>query len=89
MKTNVKKGDEVVVIAGNQRGQRSKVLQVLPSIDKILVENVNKRKHFEKKTKENESGSIVEREVPVHISNIMLATRYDTRMAKRKSTTTA
>ena len=72
----IKAGDEVVVIAGNFRGDRGKVIQVLPKADRIIVEGVNKRKHHERKTQENPEGAIVERENPIHISNVMLASRY-------------
>ncbi len=89
MSKSIKKGVEVVVIAGNEKGQRAKVLQVLPNKNRILLEGINKRKHFEKKTKENTQGSIVEREMPIHISNVMLATTYDLKKAKRTTTTAA
>jgi large subunit ribosomal protein L24 len=72
----IKAGDEVVIIAGNFRGDRGKVIQVLPREDRIIVEGVNKRKHHERKTQENPEGAIVERENPIHISNVMLASRY-------------
>lgn len=76
MKQKIKAGDEVVVIAGNHRGNRGKVMQVLPRESRILVEGVNKRKHHEKKTQENPDGVIAERENPIHISNVMLSSRY-------------
>jgi large subunit ribosomal protein L24 len=84
MKKEIKKGDEVVVIAGNARGTRAKVLQVQPEKSRVLVEGVNKRKNFEKKSEQNPSGGIVERENPIHISNVMLASRYDERKAAAK-----
>jgi large subunit ribosomal protein L24 len=76
MKQRIKAGDEVVIICGNQRGDRGKVLQVFPKTERVIVEGVNKRKHHEKKTQENPEGAIVERENPVHLSNVMLASRY-------------
>jgi large subunit ribosomal protein L24 len=84
MKKEIKKGDEVVVIAGNARGTRAKVLQVQPEKSRILVEGVNKRKNFEKKSEQNPNGGIVERENPIHISNVMLASRYDERKTAAK-----
>jgi large subunit ribosomal protein L24 len=84
MKKQIKKGDEVVVIAGNARGTRAKVLQVRPEQGRVLVEGVNKHKNFEKKSEQNPSGGIVERENTIHISNIMLAGRFDARKAARK-----
>ena len=76
MNRKIKAGDEVVVIAGNSRGNRGKVMQVLPGSSRIIVEGVNKRKHHERKTQENPEGAIVERENSIHISNVMLANRY-------------
>jgi large subunit ribosomal protein L24 len=84
MKLKIKAGDEVVVIAGNHRGNRGKVMQVTPREGKILVEGINKRKHHEKKTQENPEGSIVERENPIHLSNVMLASRYEEKIASKK-----
>lgn len=72
-KQSIKKGDKVVVIAGNARGKISTVLQVLPKESKVLVEGVNKVKRHLKPTSSNPSGSILEKELPVHISNIALA----------------
>ena len=76
MNRKIKAGDEVVVIAGNHRGNRGKVIQVLPSDSRIIVEGINKRKHHERKTQDNPEGAIVERENPIHLSNVMLASRY-------------
>ncbi|MGA1204972.1 MAG: 50S ribosomal protein L24 [Opitutales bacterium] len=85
MKRTIKAGDEVVVIAGNNRGDRGKVIQVQPKEQRILVEGINKRKHHERKTQENPEGAIVERENPIHLSNVMLASRYDEKVgAKNK-----
>lgn len=76
MKKKIKAGDEIVVISGNHRGDRGKVMQVFPRTQRLIVEGVNKRKHHEKKTQENPEGAIVERENPIHLSNVMLASRY-------------
>ncbi len=85
MKRIIKAGDEVVVIAGNNRGNRGKVIQVQPRENRIIVEGINKRKHHERKTQENQEGAIVERENPIHLSNVMLASRYDEKVgAKNK-----
>ena len=84
MKKMIKAGDEVVVIAGNARGSRGKVMQVSPKEGRILVEGINKRKHHEKKTQDNPEGAIVERENPIHISNVMLASRYAEKVESKK-----
>lgn len=83
-KTKIKAGDEVVVIAGNDRGTRGKVLQVLPKKGRVLVEGVNKRKHHEKARSESEPGGITERENPIHFSNVMLASRYESKAGAKQ-----
>lgn len=85
MSTAIKKNDVVMVIAGNYKGTKGKVLEVMPTASRILVEGVNKRKHHEKKSQANPEGAIVERERPIHISNVMLAKRYAAKVeAKQK-----
>lgn len=86
MKKKIKAGDEVVVIAGNDKGTRGSVLSVFPAKNRVLVENVNKRKHHEKAKSESEQGGIIERENPIHISNVMLASRYDEKVAAKQKT---
>lgn len=83
MKVKIKAGDEVVVIAGNDKGERGKVMQVFPRRSRIIVEGINKRKHHEKKTQENPEGAIVERENSIHLSNVMLADRYENKVAAK------
>ena len=85
MKTHVKAGDEVVVLAGNPRGQRGKILQLLPKQQRVLVEGVNKRKFHEKKKKEGDAGGIIEREAPIHVSNVMRADIWEERQARKKT----
>ena len=78
----IKSGEEVVVLSGNDKGKRGKVLQVLRKKERVLVEGVNVRKFHEKAKSQEDPGGIREREQAVHISNVMLATRYD---AKREA----
>lgn len=78
MKARIKKGDEVVVIAGDNRGARGKILNINRTTDRVLIEGVNLRKKHEKRTQDFEGG-IVEREQPIHASNVMAAARYDSR----------
>ena len=84
MKQHIKKGDEVVVIAGNARGTRAKVLSIAQDAERVLVEGINKHKHFEKKSEQNPQGGIVERESSIHLSNVMLAANYDKSKAAKK-----
>jgi large subunit ribosomal protein L24 len=80
MKQNIKSGDSVVVIAGNDKGKTAKVLQVFPRTGRVLLEGINKRKHHLKKSQENTEGAIVEREKPIAISNIMAESRYTSKV---------
>ncbi|MBF0369236.1 MAG: 50S ribosomal protein L24 [Magnetococcales bacterium] len=69
--TNLRKGDQVVVIAGKDKGKRGGILQILPKKNAVLVEKVNMIKRHTKQAREQEGG-IVEKEAPIHISNVML-----------------
>jgi large subunit ribosomal protein L24 len=75
MSKNIKKGEEVIVIAGDHKGKKGKILQVLKDKNRVLVEGVNLLKKHERKSQDNPQGSIVEREFPIHYSNVMLAER--------------
>lgn len=71
-KLNVKKGDQVLVIAGNDKGVRGRVLMVNPQKDRVLVEGINMRTHHEKPSQENPQGGRLKREASIHISNVMV-----------------
>jgi len=71
-KLHIKKGDNVVVITGNSRGQKGKVLEVIRKSDRAIVEGVNMVKKHTKPNAANPQGGIIEQEAPVHISNLML-----------------
>jgi large subunit ribosomal protein L24 len=68
----IKKNDQVLVIAGNNKGTEGLVIKVLPAISKVIVNGVNVRKKHEKPNKTNQNGGIVEKEMPIAISNVML-----------------
>lgn len=70
MATKIKKGDEVVVTAGDHKGSKGKILQVLREKNRVIVEGVNMIKKHEKKSQDNPQGSIVEREASIHFSNV-------------------
>ena len=68
---HVRKNDEVLVVAGKDRGKRGKVLRVFPSTGKAIVERVNfSRKHTKANPQKNIKGGILEREVPIQVSNL-------------------
>ncbi|MCL4547981.1 MAG: 50S ribosomal protein L24 [Bacteroidetes bacterium] len=68
----IRKNDNVIVIAGNNRGKTGKVLKVFPQINRVIVEGVNLRKRHTKPNQKNPQGGIVEKEAPIHVSNIMI-----------------
>ena len=72
-KLHIKKGDTVVVITGNNKGQKGRVLEVIRKTDRAIVEGVNMIKKHTKPNAENPQGGIVEKEAPIHISNLMLS----------------
>ena len=78
IKFHVKKGDQVEVISGNFRGSSGKVLEVLPRKQRVLVEGVRMIKKHLRKSQDNPSGKIAEREGPIHISNVKLIEREKT-----------
>ncbi len=84
-KQKIKKDDEVVVISGANKGKRGKVTAIIPSKSTVIVEGVHIIKRH---TKANEQagieGGIIEKEAPIHISNVMLASRYDAKHSAKK-----
>jgi large subunit ribosomal protein L24 len=82
VKSHVKKGDEVVVIAGSELGNRGKVLEVLKKKNRVLVEGLKMIKRHTKKSQANPKGAIIEREGTIHISNVVSAAAFDARKAK-------
>jgi len=85
MASKIKKGDKVIVISGAEKGSSGAVLEVQAKRDRIIVEEVNMRKKHERKTQDNPEGAIVEREMSLYISNVMLQSRWDERQERRKS----
>jgi len=70
-KLRLRKGDNVVVITGKDKGVKGRILKVFPKDEKVIVENVN----FIKKAmraRQNQPGQIIEKEAPIHVSNVML-----------------
>jgi large subunit ribosomal protein L24 len=69
---HVRRGDTVGVIAGKERGKRGKVLRVLSDQGRVLVEHVNMIKKHQRPTQKLRQGGIIERESPIHLSNVLL-----------------
>lgn len=83
IKFHVKKGDQVEVISGNFTGSTGKILAVLPRKQRVLIEGVRIIKKHLRKSQDNPSGKIAEREGPIHISNVKLIERE--KKAEKKS----
>lgn len=69
---HVKKGDNVIVLAGKNKGQTGKVLRAFPKYDQVLVEGVNIKKVHQRARKKDTKGTIVEKIFPIHVSNVKL-----------------
>ncbi len=89
----IHKNDTVMVIAGNSRGKRGKVLKVYPDRERIIIEGVNIIKRHSRPSQKNPQGGIVQREGTIHVSNVMLIdpktnepTRVGTSVVKDETT---
>jgi len=80
---HIRKGDEVVVIAGAEKGKRGKIIEVLTGKQRAIVEGIALIKRHTRKSQQHPQGAIVEREGTVHVSNLMKADKFDARAAKR------
>ena len=69
---DIRKGDTVQVMSGNDKGRRSTVLSVFKDRARAIVEGVNMCKHHTRPTSRAPQGGIIEREAPIHISNVMI-----------------
>ena len=68
----IRKSDMVMVIAGNDSGKTGKVLKVFPQKSRVIVEGINIRKRHSKPSQTNPQGGIIEKESPIHVSNVMI-----------------
>ncbi len=68
----IKKGDNVVVVSGKDRGKKGKVISAFPSKGMVIVEGINMRKKHERPRKEGSKGQIIEKAMPLDVSNVML-----------------
>ena len=68
----IRKNDTVTVIAGNSRGKSGKVLKVYTDTHRVIIEGVNIIKRHTRPSQKNPQGGIVQREAPIHVSNVML-----------------
>lgn len=85
-KIHIKKGDTVMVIAGESKGQQGRVLKIFRSTNKAIVEGVNMVSKHSRPSAKNPKGGVVKQEAPIHISNLMyveVATGNVTRIGRR------
>jgi large subunit ribosomal protein L24 len=73
MKCHVKKGDQVLVLSGKEKGKRGKIIAVFPKKQRAIVEGLQMIKRHTRKSQQNPNGAIIEREGTIHISNLMKA----------------
>jgi len=82
---HVKKGDQVEVITGVHNGATGKILAVLPKKQQVLIEGVRLIKKHTKKSQDNPQGAIVEREGPIHISNVKVVEQTEKKSKESKA----
>ncbi|MGF1678985.1 MAG: 50S ribosomal protein L24 [Candidatus Methylacidiphilales bacterium] len=83
-KSHVKRNDEVKILSGAQKGKTGKVLQVLRSQQRVLVEGVNVRKKAVKPTQENPKGGFEEKEASLHLSNVRVIKATERKKPSKK-----
>lgn len=67
---HVKKGDKVKMLTGKDRGKTGKVIRALPTREQVIVEGLNLAKKHQRARKSNEKGQIINKPMPVHVSNV-------------------
>ena len=81
-KFHVKKGAEVVVISGAERGKRGRIRQILPAKQRAIVEGLQQVKLHKKRSQDLPNGAIVEQDGNIHVSNLMLVEKYEKKHGK-------
>ncbi|WP_262850474.1 50S ribosomal protein L24 [Mumia quercus] len=74
---NIKKGDQVRVLSGKDRGVEGKVIAVIPETERVIVEGVNRIKRHQKALQPGTTSSIITKEAPIHVSNVALLVEVD------------
>ena len=86
IKTHVKTGDHVQVIAGNEKPRTGKILQVIPDKQQVIIEGVRMIKKHARKSQDRPDGGIIELEGPIHISNVKKIDATPKKKAAKKAT---
>ena len=69
---HIRSGDQVVILAGKDRGKTGEVIKIVPDQDRVLVEGINVVTRHQRQTSQQQPGGLVEKEAPIHISNVQL-----------------
>ena len=80
----IKKGDNVIILAGKDKGKTAKVLKALPAVNKIIVEGVNVAKKHAKRTSNDKKGQIIDRAMPIDVSNVSILDPKDKKKIIKK-----
>jgi large subunit ribosomal protein L24 len=83
----LKKGDNVIIIAGKDKGKKGKIIHVFPQKERIVVEGLNMVKKHQRPKKSGEKGQTINRPMPLHVSNAMIVdpkTEKGSRIGKKK-----
>jgi len=83
----LKKGDNIIIIAGKDKGKKGKIVRVLVTENKVVVEGANMMKKHQKPKKSNEKGQMINMAMPIHASNVMVVdpkTGEGSRIGKKK-----
>ncbi len=83
----LRKGDNVIVIAGKDKGKKGKIVRVLVEVNKVIVEGLNMTKRHQKPRRSNEKGTMTDMAMPLHASNVMIVDGKSgkaTRLGKKK-----
>jgi large subunit ribosomal protein L24 len=79
----LKTGDKVIVIAGSNKGKTGKITKVINKENRVIVEGVNVVKKHKKPSSQDQTGGIIEREAPIHASNVKLVDKKDTKVVSK------
>ena len=74
----LKKGDTVEVITGKDKGKQGEIAHVFPKTDKVLINGVNTASKHQRATRANDQGGIIEKDLPIHVSNVMYVHKGNT-----------
>jgi large subunit ribosomal protein L24 len=86
---HVKKGDNVIVLTGKDKGKSGKILRAFPKLDRVLVEGVNIKKVHERAKKQGGKGQTIEKVYPIHVSNVKISAKKVEKVEKSEKKTKA